>query len=105
MTKRFAAHRLNHDDITHLTFRMVPKADLSRVERDCIHALEARKTPLRNLDHMSVVQGERDLDVLISPEEQQRWLAREIDPSIGPRQVEDPELRRRRMTRPRSTRE
>lgn len=99
VTKRFAQHRLNHHDITHLTFRVVPKADLSRVERECIHALEARKTRLRNLDHMSVVQGERDLDVLISPEEQQRWLDRQLDPPIGPRQVEDRELRRRLRTR------
>ncbi len=99
VAKRFAQHRLNHSDITLFTFREMPKADLSRFERDCIHSLEANKVRLRNLEHMSVVQGERDLDLLVAPDEQRRWLARDLDEPKGPRVVEDPDLRRRYHSR------
>ncbi|WP_432560708.1 hypothetical protein [Granulicoccus sp. GXG6511] len=69
--------------------------DLSRVERECIHSLEAYGIRLRNLDHMSVLQGERDLDLIVTPDEQSQWLARESAPEAEARQVDDPDLRRR----------
>ncbi|WP_407538653.1 GIY-YIG nuclease family protein [Deinococcus radiomollis] len=74
VTRRFAQHLKSHHDITHLTFRQVAKKNLNEVERHCIHTLEEHGLILRNLAHMSVVQGERDIDLLVSPEEQEIWL-------------------------------
>lgn len=71
VVRRFSQHRKNHGDITHMSFRQVEKAELNEVERHCIHTLEAQGLRLRNISHMSVVQGERDLDLVIAPEEQE----------------------------------
>lgn len=77
VVRRFNDHRKNHGDITHMTFRRVKKTDLNDVERHCIHTLEARGLRLRNISLMSVVQGERDLDLLVTPQEQEQWLSGE----------------------------
>lgn len=95
VVKRFGQHRLVHADIDLFTFQKVAEKDLPRVERACIHALEAHGIPLRNLDHMSVVKGERDLDLVVAPQEQQQWLDRTSIPELAGRQVDDPDLRRR----------
>lgn len=89
VVKRFAQHRLVHGAISSFTFRRVPREDLSRFERECIHLLEAHGIRLRNLDHMSVLQGERDLDLIVTPDEQIQWLARESAPEAGARHVDD----------------
>ena len=77
VVRRFNDHRKNHGDITHMTFRRVKKTDLNDVERHCIHTLEARGLRLRNISLMSVVQGERDLDLVVTPQEQEQWLSGE----------------------------
>lgn len=78
VVRRFTQHRQTHDDITHLTFQRVKQADLNAVERQFIHALEARGMRLRNIERMSVVQGDRDLDLVVPPEEQEVWLTGDV---------------------------
>lgn len=93
---RFNQHRKIHADLSHLTFKQVPKARLDEVERHHIHHLEAQGLRLRNIAHMSVVTGERDLDLVVTPAEQEQWLSGDTeglqDASV---QVRDDDLRRR----------
>ncbi|PYE53294.1 GIY-YIG nuclease family protein [Deinococcus yavapaiensis] len=94
VTRRFHDHRKTHPDITHMTFRRVPKRQLDEVERHVIHALERGRVPLRNIVFASVVTGERDLDLLVTPDEQRAWLDGQALPDEETR-VQDDDLRRR----------
>lgn len=99
VVRRYAQHRARHGDIVSIAFQEIRESELSRVERDCIHALESRGLPLRNLAHMSVVQGERDLDLIVSSDEQAEWLDRNGPAADSARIVEDADLRRRYRSR------
>lgn len=93
---RFNQHRKTHPDISHLTFKRVPKVDLDPVEQGHIRHLEAMSLRLRNIAHMSVVSGERDLDLVVTPEQQEQWLnqeATELPDEAA--HVQDHDLRRR----------
>ncbi|QFP77459.1 GIY-YIG nuclease family protein [Deinococcus sp. AJ005] len=96
VVSRFNQHRKTHADLSHLTFKPVSRAKLDEVERQHIHHLEAQGLGLRNIAHMSVVTGERDLDLLVSPDEQERWLGGDVaDLQDAEEQVRDDDLRRR----------
>ncbi|WP_278912543.1 GIY-YIG nuclease family protein [Deinococcus wulumuqiensis] len=100
VVSRFGQHLKRHGDITHLTFRAVKKAELDEGERHCIHTLESRGLKLRNIAHMSVVTGERDLDLVVTPDEQEKWLAGQVAESEdAPTRVQDADLRRRYQRR------
>ena len=97
---RFNQHRKTHADLSHLTFRRVPKAQLDQVEQHHIHHLGTLGLRLRNIDHVSVVSGERDLDLVVSPDEQEQWLMGEGGDLAGSQpHVEDAGLRRRYQRR------
>ena len=96
VVSRFNQHRKTHTDLSHLTFKQVPRARLDEVEQHYIHHLEAQGLRLRNIAHMSVVTGERDLDLVVSPGEQERWLSRDAsDLEDAAVHVQDEGLRRR----------
>jgi hypothetical protein len=94
VTRRYLGHRKNHDDIVRISFRSTPPEQLNDVEHWVITTLESRGYLLRNIALTNIVRGERDFDLLMSPEQQRRW--REdlsyID-HAGPR-LDDPNLRR-----------
>lgn len=93
---RFNQHRKTHADLSHLTFKQVPKARLDEVERQHIHHLEAQGLRLRNIAHMSVVTGERNLDLVVTPNEQEQWLSGDVEGlQDASAQVQDDDLRRR----------
>ena len=73
VVRRFTQHCKTHDVICQLTFQQIPRQNLNQVERHCIHVLEAAGILLRNLTYMSIVQGERNLDLVVTPEEQKQW--------------------------------
>ena len=98
VVRRFGDHRKNHADISHMTFQQVAQPDLNRVEQYVIHTLEASGFLLRNIVFMSHVQGERDLDLVVTPAEQKRWLEGELLDDVGPH-VQDQSLRRRYQRR------
>lgn len=96
VVSRFNQHRKTHADLSHLTFKEVPRAKLDEVERHHIHHLEAQGLRLRNIAHMSVVTGERDLDLVVTPNEQEQWLSGDTEGlQDAPVQVRDDDLRRR----------
>lgn len=98
VSRRFGNHRKAHADIEAITFQPAGKRDLDEVKRQVIHTLEGSSFRLRNIAHMSVVEGERDLDALITPEEQNAWLEGNLLPDAEGA-VDDPDLRRRYRSR------
>lgn len=99
VVRRFGQHRKTHGDIAHVTFQQVKPQDLNRVERHCVHKLEAAGTPLRNIALMSLVAGERDLDLVITPGEQEAWLSDAGTLSTSGERVQDAALRQRHHKR------
>lgn len=79
VVRRFAQHRKNYPDIAGFSFLPTPKGRLDKVEIDLIHRADRAKLSLRNCEHVSNVAGETDLDYLISPDEQERWLAQPLE--------------------------
>ena len=95
VTRRYAQHRKTHTDIVQMAFKQVPTSKLDEEERSLIWRLEQEGWPLRNIALASIPKGESDFDLVMPPEEQQRWLddLGYVD-NAGERLV-DPELRRR----------
>ncbi|MDG4800278.1 GIY-YIG nuclease family protein [Micromonospora sp. WMMD980] len=79
---RFCAHRRTWSDIVELAFRRVSRTHLDEVERAQIRRREAAGVRLRNVVHTMGRLGASELDVLLPPAEQQRWLV-----GHGPREV------------------
>ena len=93
--RRLGQHRKNHPDIERVTFKRVALRDQSDLERADIHALEAGGMRLRNIAEMSLIVGERDLDDLVSAEEQLRWLDDPNSVADDSDRPDDPGLRDR----------
>jgi hypothetical protein len=95
VTRRFVQHRKVHADIEEISFKQVPKDRLNDEERALIWSLERGGQRLRNITFTSVPKGESDFDLVMSLEEQNRWLK---DPSyidFGGSRIVDPGLRRK----------
>lgn len=74
VVKRLGQHRKAHGDIIGLRFAPCPEVEQAGTERRLIGTLEGAGFALRNVALMSVVTGERDIDALIPPEEQDDWM-------------------------------
>ena len=74
VVRRFVQHTKVHDDIQEISFKTFPKTELNRVEQEIIKLLEIRNVTLRNINLTSIPKGDTDLDLIISPSEQQLWL-------------------------------
>jgi hypothetical protein len=75
VVRRFSQHRQNHNDIVSFAFQAVQKAALNETEKDFIFKAEALGTRLKNAVHVSSVEGETDLDLIVSPDEQTKFNA------------------------------
>jgi hypothetical protein len=74
VVRRFGQHRADHSDIVAFGFQPVKRVLLDEAERKLIGEAEADGLSLRNVEHLSKVIGERDLDDVILPAEQEEWL-------------------------------
>lgn len=72
---RFGGHRKTYGDIAELHFWRVPRESLDSYEQHAIRVLQADGYQLRNVIHASGRLGASDLDAIVSPAEQQEWLA------------------------------
>ena len=72
--RRFGQHRINYDDICGFSFLPVVKERLNTVERDLIERAEREGLVILNTIHVSNVVGETDLDLILLPQEQDKWL-------------------------------
>lgn len=96
VVNRYAQHRLVHLDIEHVSFKEVPKSKLSDEEKATIHTLESLRRMLRNISLVSIITGETDFDLLISKEEQRKWMNYELPfESLNTERFEYPDLRRK----------
>jgi hypothetical protein len=95
VTRRYAQHRKTHTDIEQMAFKQVPRSKLDEEERSLIWRLEQQGWPLRNVTFASMPKGESDFDLVMPPEEQERWLDDLGYVDDGGERLIDPELRRR----------
>jgi hypothetical protein len=95
VTRRYAQHRKTYDDIEQLAFKPLPRSKLNEEERSLIGLLEQEGWPLRNITIVSLHKGESDFDLVMPPEEQERWLNDLDYTEDGGERLVDPELRRR----------
>lgn len=91
---RYAQHRLNHSDIEYISFKEVAKSKLVEAEKEIIYELEKLKKPLRNINIVSIILGDTDLDLIVSKKEQTKWINYELPWSaLNTERFEYPELR------------
>ncbi|MBU6339882.1 MAG: GIY-YIG nuclease family protein [Bacteroidetes bacterium] len=77
--KRFAQHRKNYDNIERLWFQPVKKENLNKVEQRLIQQAETQGLLLKNKTFVSNIIGNTDLDLIISPTEQDNWLENDVE--------------------------
>ena len=95
ITRRYVQHRKIHCDIEKISFRRVAKKDLDEEERALIWMLERGDNRLRNIIFTSIPKGESDLDLIISAENQEKWLDGKGYVDVSGSRVVNPELRRK----------
>ncbi len=74
VTRRYIQHRKTHQDICRISFRPIARQNLNEEERSMIWNLERLEFALRNITFTSILQGERDFDLIMPVEEQALWL-------------------------------
>lgn len=96
VTSRYVQHCKVHEDIEFLAFRPLAKGRLDEEERSLIHRLEGSGYKLRNIVHTSVPFGPSDLDLVVDPAAQDRWVATGQQPGTAKRiRAVDHDLRRK----------
>lgn len=73
VVRRFGQHRKNYDEIIGFSFIPVKRPQLDDVERELIQKAERLGFVLLNTVHATNVVGDTDLDMVVSPEEQDKW--------------------------------
>jgi hypothetical protein len=103
VTRRYVQHRKTHDDIDKIAFKRVPRNKLNDEERTVIWHLEQKGCSLRNVTFTSIPKGESDFDLVMSIEEQERWL-NDLDyvEDSGDR-LTNPDVRRKYVAHPLSS--
>jgi hypothetical protein len=74
VVRRFSQHLKIHDDVRRISFKPVPHGSLTPEELRVIGALEVGGYALRNVAFASRPPSHPELDALITPAEQARWL-------------------------------
>jgi len=96
VVRRHAQHRVNHLDIEYISFKEVDSTKLIEVEKQTVYDLENLKKPLRNINLVSILSGDTDLDLIVSRQEQQQWINYELGfESLNTDRFNYPELRRK----------
>ncbi len=95
VTRRYVQHRKTYGDIEEIAFKPLPRGRLSEEERALIEHLEQEGWQLRNIALASIPKGESDFDLVMPPEEQERWLNALNYVDDGGERLIDPDLRRR----------
>lgn len=96
IVQRFAQHKVKYTDINYLSFREVTKTKLTEIEREIVHQFELLNKRLRNISIVSIVNGETDLDLIVSIEDQAKWLNYELPlDTLNTERFEYAELRKK----------
>ncbi|MGE0816177.1 MAG: GIY-YIG nuclease family protein [Vicinamibacterales bacterium] len=95
VTRRFVQHRIVHNDIARISFRRCGRRRLDEEERALIWQLEAAGQRLRNVTFTSLPKGESDIDLVVTLEEQERWLADPRWCDMSGTRIQNDDLRRK----------
>lgn len=96
VVNRYAQHRQNHLDIEFISFKEVAKSKLSDIEKETVYELENRKKALRNINIVSIIIGDTDLDLVVSKDDQEKWINYELPfESLTTERFEYPEHRKK----------
>lgn len=93
---RFGDHLRKVGDILEIEFARVPRSGLDAVEEDLIRKLEGDGVRLRNKKHVlasTAYEVSSDLDLVVTPQQQNAWLCGEVDVPDTADRVGDPVLR------------
>ena len=99
VTRRYVQHRKVHTDIERISFKCVPESRLKEEEPHIISTLEASGFWLRSIQFTRFPVGASDLDTVIPPEEQDRWLADLDYQDLGGSRATNGDLRRKYTAR------
>lgn len=75
VVRRFIQHRRTHESIEGFAFLETSPAELDEQERLLIRKAERAGITLTNVTYTENVVGATDLDAVVSPKQQERWLA------------------------------
>lgn len=73
IAKRFIDHSKKHIDISFISIKPTPKEDLNVVEIEAIKLLEEQNKTLRNINLVSLLKGETEIDKIIDKETIEKW--------------------------------
>lgn len=79
VVRRYAQHLRVHQDIEAISFKSVAPEDLDEAEQTLIRLSERAGHQLRNVVFSALPPLESDFDLVMSPDEQERWLS---DPDL-----------------------
>lgn len=99
VTRRFVQHLRIHHDIEKLTFKRVARKNLDAEERTVAKVLQRQGFSLRNILLTSIPKGKSDFDLVMSLEDQTRWLDDHSYMNVEGDRVIEPELRRKYQER------
>lgn len=95
VTRRYIQHRNIHQDIEKISFKATSPDRLNEEERSVIWRLEQWGWPLRNVVFTSFPKGKSDFDLIMPPEEQERWIENPGFVDDKGERLVDPDLRRK----------
>lgn len=95
VSRRYSQHCRTYKDIERISFKAVDQEELDQVERIVIWQLEQNSLPLRNVVFSSIPKGESDFDLIMSPDEQSKWLNNLYSNDFQGERLADPDLRRK----------
>ncbi len=72
--RRYNQHRKNHLDIELVSFKKVKKEKLAVEEKMIVQTLQLEGYSLRNIQLVSIIEGDTDLDLLMSVDEQEQFM-------------------------------
>jgi hypothetical protein len=73
--RRYNQHRKIHLDIERVSFKIFEEERLKEEEKEIAQILQSEGFSLRNIQLVSIVEGETDLDLLMTLEEQERFMS------------------------------
>lgn len=73
--RRYNQHKKNHLDIERVSFKKIMKEKLSEEEKLIVQTLQSNGFSLRNIQLVSIVEGETDFDLLMSVEQQEEFIS------------------------------
>jgi hypothetical protein len=73
--KRYNQHRKNHLDIERVSFKKIKKELLANEEKFIVQTLQNEGFSLRNIQLVSIIEGETDFDLLMPVEQQKEFIS------------------------------